>query len=181
VKPKLDDEDARLFREAVRDVRPLRTDRDAATPRKRPARARFARMERFAVLEESLHGELVSDPLVASGEELSFRRPGVAESVLRKLRRGEYRVSGELDLHGLTVTQAKQALRGFLSAAIVRHAGCVRIIHGKGLRSGHRGPVLKSVVSGVLRRTSAVVAFVSARPVDGGTGAVYVLLAPSRS
>jgi DNA-nicking Smr family endonuclease len=133
-------------------------------------------MERFAVLEESLHGELVGDPLVASGEELSFRRPGVAESVLRKLRRGEYRVGGELDLHGLTAVQAKQALRAFLAAAVARHAGCVRIIHGKGLRSGHRGPVLKSVVSGGLRRTAAVVAFVSARPVDGGTGAVYVLL-----
>jgi DNA-nicking Smr family endonuclease len=100
----------------------------------------------------------------------------VAESVLRKLRRGEYRVGGELDLHGLTAVQAKQALRAFLAAAVARHAGCVRIIHGKGLRSGHRGPVLKSVVSGVLRRTAAVVAFVSARPVDGGTGAVYVLL-----
>lgn len=181
MKPKLDDDDARLFREAVRDVKPLRTDRDAATPRKRPARARFTRMERFAVLDESLHGELDGDPMVASGEELSFRRPGVADSVVRRLRRGEYRVGGELDLHGLTVAQAKQALRGFLTAAIARHAGCVRIIHGKGLRSGNRGPVLKSVVSGVLRRTSAVVAFVSARPVDGGTGAVYVLLSPSRS
>jgi DNA-nicking Smr family endonuclease len=181
VKPKLDDEDVRLFREAVRDVKPLRTDRDVPTPRRRPARARFARLERFAVLDESLHGELVGDPLVASGEELSFRRPGVPENVLRKLRRGEYRVGGELDLHGLTVAQAKEALRGFLAAALARNAGCVRIIHGKGLRSGHRGPVLKSAVSGVLRRTSAVVAFVSARPVDGGTGAVYVLLAPSRS
>jgi DNA-nicking Smr family endonuclease len=177
VKPKLDDDDVALFREAVRDVKPLRTDREVARPRRRPARARFARMERFAVLEESLHGELAGDPLVASGEELSFRRPGVAESVLRKLRRGEYRVSGELDLHGLTVAQAKGVLREFLADALARRAGCVRIIHGKGLRSGHRGPVLKSVVSAVLKRTAAVVAFVSARPVDGGTGAVYVLLA----
>ena len=180
MKPKRDDDDAALFREAMRDVKPLRTDQDVAAPRRRAARARFARLERLAVLDESLHGEL-GDPLVASGEELSFRRPGVAENVLRKLRRGEYRVGGELDLHGLTVAQAKEALRGFLAAALARHAGCVRIIHGKGLRSGHRGPVLKSVVSGVLRRTSAVVAFVSARPVDGGTGAVYVLLAPSHS
>jgi DNA-nicking Smr family endonuclease len=176
VKPKLDDEDARLFREAVRDVKPLGTDRDVATPRKRPARARFARMERFAALEESLHGELGGEPLVASGEELSFRRPGVPESVLRRLRRGEFRVSGELDLHGLTVAQAKQALHAFLTGALARHAGCVRIIHGKGLRSGHHGPVLKNLVSEVLRRTAAVVAFVSARPADGGTGAVYVLL-----
>jgi DNA-nicking Smr family endonuclease len=176
VKPKLDDNDARLFREAVGDVKPLRHDRHTAAPRRRPPRARFARADRLAALDESLHGSL-DDPLVATGEELSFRRAGVPEAVLRKLRRGDYRVEGEIDLHGLTVAQAKQALREFLAAALVRHAGCVRIIHGKGLRSGQRGPVLKSLVSGVLRRTSAVVAYVSARPVDGGTGALYVLLA----
>lgn len=177
MKPKLDEDDPALFREAVSDVTPLRHDRHIANPRRRPARARFTRADRLAVLEESLHGEL-GDPMVASGDELSFRRPGVSEHVLRKLRRGEYRVAGEIDLHGLTVAEAKQALRAFLGAALARHAGCVRIIHGKGLRSGHRGPVLKSAVSGLLRKTLAVVAYVSARPVDGGTGALYVLLAP---
>ena len=97
--------------------------------------------------------------------------------MLRRLRRGEYRVDGELDLHGMTVAEAKQALRGFLAAALARHAGCVRIIHGKGLRSGHRG----AGAEGRRERCAcgeraAVVAFVSARPVDGGTGALYVLL-----
>jgi DNA-nicking Smr family endonuclease len=178
VKPKLDDEDAKLFREAVSDVRPLHGNHHPASPRRRPARARFARLERFASLEESLQ-ETPGEPLVESGEPLSFRRPGVADSVLRKLRRGEYRLSGELDLHGLTVAQGKQALGAFLAAALARHAGCVRIIHGKGLRSGQRGPALKNLVNGVLRRTSAVLAFVSARPEDGGTGAVWVLLARS--
>lgn len=176
MKTKLDEDDVRLFREAVRDVRPLQHEQPTSTPRRRPGRARFSRADRVAVLEESLNGAL-DDPMVASGDELSFRRPAIAEHVLRKLRRGEYRVEGEIDLHGLTVAQSKQALRQFLAAALVRHAGCVRIIHGKGLRSGHRGPVLKSAVSGLLRRTSAVVAYVSARPADGGTGALYVLLA----
>jgi len=170
-------EDVELFREAVGDVRPIRQDRHIPAPRRRAGHARFTRADRLAVLDESLHGPM-EEPAVASGESLAYRRPGVPESVLRKLRRGEYRVEGELDLHGLTVAEARQALRGFLVSALARHAGCVRIIHGKGLRSGHRGPVLKGVVSGVLRRTSAVVAYVSARPVDGGTGAVYVLLSP---
>lgn len=178
MKAKPDDDEGRLFREAVGEVKPLRHDRHASPSRKRPPRARFARADRLAVLDESLHGA-PDDPLIASGDELSFRRPGVAESVLRKLRRGEYRVAGELDLHGLTVEQSKQALREFLADALERRAGCVRIIHGKGLRSGHRGPVLKGMVGSVLRRMSAVVAFVSARPVDGGTGAVYVLLSRS--
>src|SRR5437588_427440 len=97
---------------------------------------------------------------------------------VRRLRGGEYRVEREIDLHGLTAAEAKQALREFLIEALERRVRCVRIVHGKGLRSGHRGPVLKSTVSGVLRRTGAVLAYVSARPVDGGTGAVYVLLSP---
>jgi DNA-nicking Smr family endonuclease len=175
VKPKPDENDSALFREAVSDVTPLQHDLHTARPRRRPVRARFSRADRLAVLDESLQGPL-GDPIVASGDELSYRRAGVAEIVLRRLRRGEYRLAGELDLHGMTVAQAKEAVRAFLAAALARHAGCVRIIHGKGLRSGHRGPVLKGAVSGVLRRTAAVVAFVSARPVDGGTGALYVLL-----
>jgi DNA-nicking Smr family endonuclease len=168
-------DDPELFRRTVGPVKPLQTDRAAPTPRRRPGRARFTRQDRLAVLEESLTAA-VDDPLTASGDELSYRRPGVPENVLRKLRRGDYRVQGELDLHGLTVAQAQSALRDFLADALDRDAGCVRIIHGKGLRSGHRGPVLKGAVSEVLRRTSAVLAYVSARPVDGGTGALLVLL-----
>jgi DNA-nicking Smr family endonuclease len=76
----------------------------------------------------------------------------------------------------MTVAEAKHALRMFLVSALESQVHCVRIIHGKGLRSGQRGPVLKNTVSALLRRTGAVLAFVSARPVDGGTGAVYVLL-----
>lgn len=180
MKPKLDENDATLFRKAMSDVKPLRHDQPVGTPRRRPGRARFARANRLAVLEDVPIGH-VSDDVIASGDELSFRRPGVPDGVLRKLRGGEYRIAGELDLHGLTVAQAKHALQAFLGAALARHARCVRIIHGKGLRSGHEGPVLKTFVSGVLKRTSAVVAYVSAKPADGGTGALYVLLAPSHS
>ncbi len=174
--PKPDDEERDLFRAAIRGVKPLTHDRHAPAPRRPPPRARFTRADQLAVLEESLHGRW-EDPSIAGGDELSYRRPGIQEVILRKLRRGQYRIDGEIDLHGLTVTEAKHALRGFLAAALARRLRCVRIIHGKGLRSGHRGPVLKSAVSGVLGRTSAVAAYVSARPVDGGTGALYVLLA----
>lgn len=176
--PTSDDEDLRVFRDAVRDVKPLEHETALADrPRPRP-QARFSRADRQAVLMESLTADL-ADPSVGSGDELIFQRPGVQDSVVRKLRRGHYRVQAELDLHGLTVAEAKQALREFLADAVVHHARCVRIIHGKGLRSGHRGPVLKGAVSGVLRRMGVVLAYVSARQVDGGTGAVYVLLSPS--
>ncbi|MGH8317667.1 MAG: Smr/MutS family protein [Steroidobacteraceae bacterium] len=172
-------DDERLFREAVRDVKPLgRADQgtEHALKRKRPRpTARFTRADRLAVLEESLSDE-VFDPALAGGEELVFHRARIQASVLRKLRRGDYHVQGEIDLHGLSVGEAKQALRGFLALALMRQWRCVRIIHGKGLRSGHRGPVLKGMVGAMLRKIGPVLAYVSARQVDGGTGAVYVLL-----
>ncbi len=96
--------------------------------------------------------------------------------MLRKLRRGDYRVQGEIDLHGLTVAEASRRCASFWRQALQRQWRCVRIIHGKGLRSGHRGPVLKGMVGTLLRKSGPVLAFVSARQVDGGTGAVYVLL-----
>lgn len=175
MKRRVDPEDAELFRRTVGEVKPLAHDRHEQRPRRPPPRARFAREDRLAVLEESLYGD-AGDPLIAAGDELVFRRPGVQDSVLRKLRRGQYRVQGEIDLHGLTVLEAKQALREFVAHAVADGARCIRVVHGKGLRSGHRGPVVKNAANSVLRRTGAVVAFVSARQVDGGTGALYVLL-----
>jgi DNA-nicking Smr family endonuclease len=176
VNPKLNEDDAHLFREAVRDVKPLTHDAPAPETPRPPPRARFTRADRRAVLQESLETD-VGDPELASGEELVFARDGVQSGVLRKLRRGHYRVQAEIDLHGLTVPEAKEELRAFLAHALERHIRCVRIVHGKGLRSGHRGPVLKGAVSSVLRRVGPVLAYVSARQVDGGTGALYVLLA----
>jgi DNA-nicking Smr family endonuclease len=177
VNPKLDDNDADLFREAVRDVKPLAYDAPVVEPAARPRPvARFTRADRYAVLQESLYAD-VSDPELASGEELVFAREGIQKMVLRKLRRGQYQVQAEIDLHGLTVAEAKEAVRMFLANALQRRFRCVRIIHGKGLRSGHKGPVLKSAISGVLQRIGPVLAYVSARQVDGGTGALYVLLA----
>ncbi|MFZ0498101.1 MAG: Smr/MutS family protein [Steroidobacteraceae bacterium] len=173
-------DERRLFREAVRDVKPLGGAAPAAEPpsgrrrRPRPA-AKFSRADRLAVLQESLRDD-PTDPALAGGDELVFHRAGIQPSVLRKLRRGDYRVQGEIDLHGLNVTEAKQALREFLAQALMRQWRCVRIIHGKGLRSGHRGPVLKGMVGATLRKIGPVLAYVSARQVDGGTGAVYVLL-----
>ena len=176
MKPKPDEDDIALFREATRGVKPLaRPARVAGDPPKPRARARFARADRQRVLEEILHGSAGEPELVAADPTL-FARPGVPATTLRKLRRGQYRVQAELDLHGLTQAQAKAQLREFLNAAWQRDARCLRIVHGKGLRSGPNGPVLRALVNSVLRRTASVLAFASARQVDGGTGAVYVLL-----
>jgi DNA-nicking Smr family endonuclease len=168
--------DAELFRAAVRDVVPLKRARRHTAPRpKPPPRARFTRADEALVLAESLRlspGELA----VETGDELSYRRAGASDKLMRQLRRGAFRVDRELDLHGLNLSAAHAALSDFLGASLALHARCVRIIHGKGRRSGPRGPVLKDMVSKVLRKTNAVIAFASARPMDGGTGALYVLL-----
>ena len=124
--------------------------------------------------------EWLDDYEAASGESLSYRHDGVQITTLRKLRRGQYRLEAELDLHGQTVAMAKQSLTAFLADCAERGHKCVRIIHGKGNRSGQRGPVLKASVDYWLRQRQNVLAFCSARPVDGGTGALMVLLRSKR-
>lgn len=177
------DIDSELFRDAMRDVKPLapraRT-RAPVSTRKPPARARFTAADRALVLVESLQG-LGPGEVMDTGDEISFRRAGIQDRVMRKLKRGEYRVEEICDLHGLRVDEAKAALRLFLAESLAHQLTCVRIIHGKGKGSGNRGPVLKNAVNMILRKTAPVLAFSSARRVDGGTGAVNVLLsAPNR-
>jgi DNA-nicking Smr family endonuclease len=170
------DNDADSFREAMRDVRRLRNAPTRAVDApKPPARARFTRADQIEVLKESLLPP-TDEAELATGDELSFRRPHIPEAVLLKLRRGHFAVDAEIDLHGMTGTEAKAALREFIAEAVNRRMSCVRIIHGKGRRSGPRGPVLKNVVNQWLQRIDYIQAFGSARQVDGGSGAVYVLL-----
>ncbi len=170
-----DEDEKQLFREAVRDVRPLRHSRPIQQRPRLPARAALRRADEARVLAESLDLD-AADLEVETGEELNFRRDGMPESVMRRLRRGQYACRDELDLHGMTRDQARLALLGFLADAGRRGLRCVRIVHGKGRGSGGRGPVLKAAINRWLRRHDAVGAFCSARRPDGGTGAVYVLL-----
>jgi DNA-nicking Smr family endonuclease len=171
----VDDEDGKLFRTAMRDVKRLRPRRSAIVAPKPPPQARFTRADEQQVLRESLLPP-ADEAAIATGEELSFRRPHITEAILLKLRRGHYVVDAEIDLHGLNAAEAKIVLRDFIAEATLRRFSCVRIVHGKGKRSGARGPVLKQLVNHWLQRMDAVQAFGSARAVDGGNGAVYVLL-----
>jgi DNA-nicking Smr family endonuclease len=166
-----------LFRQHMRDVKRLRavpSHPKRAKP-KPPPRAHFTRADQLDVLRESLTAP-VDEATLSTGDELQFRRSHVPEAVLTKLRRGQFAVDAEIDLHGLTAVEARGALREFIAEALARRLTCVRVIHGKGRRSGPRGPVLKNVVSQWLQRIEPVLAFGSARAVDGGSGALYVLL-----
>jgi DNA-nicking Smr family endonuclease len=169
-------DDDEIFRLCVRDVRPLPERATPPAPPKPAAVATFTRAERSAVLRETLAAP--EEPgMLESGDALAFARGGTSRAALRRLRRGQYAVQAEIDLHGLGRQAAHAALRAFIAESTERGLSCVRVIHGKGRRSGPRGPVIKHVVDHWLRRMQSVAAFASARPVDGGTGAVYVLLA----
>lgn len=178
--------DANAFRAAVRDVKPLLQTPPAAGLEKFKARVRIrkaaapARDDLDAAMPLlgglAAHESAPMDDTVTGEGTLAFHRAGVRLQVMRRLRRGLYPVEDELDLHGLTQTAARDRLADFLERSRDGGRRCVRIVHGKGYRSGVRGPVLKTAVNLWLRRHSDVLAFVSARAIDGGAGALYVLL-----
>lgn len=168
-------QERRLFRATIGPVQTLPENRQRQQPVRPPPSPRPRQTEADA---EAVMQELLDTPPVdvETGDSLSWRRNGVQLSVLRKLRRGHYRCQAELDLHGLFVATARRQLAEFLRHAQRHDYRCVRIVHGKGLRSGQRGPVLKPKINGWLRRRDEVMAFCSTPQHDGGTGAVYVLL-----
>lgn len=169
------DDDRALFRDSVRGVARLRHDRRPPQRKRVRPIPRKTREDESRVLEEMLAPKYDGTE-VETGDELLFSRPGLQHGLLRRLRRGYYVTRAELDLHGMTAAEAQAALGGFLARCQARDLRCVRIIHGKGLSSPGRKPVLKSRVNAWLQRSDAVLAFCSAPPRDGGTGAVYVLL-----
>ncbi len=110
------------------------------------------------------------------GDEILYLKPGQPARLLKQLRRGHFSVRAEIDLHQMTVAVAREAIKGFLAETKAHDELCVRIVHGKGLRSAARGPVVKRMTEQLLRRRDDVLAFASALPAQGGTGAVLVLL-----
>lgn len=171
--PPISPDDASLFREAIGDVRRIVAPPAPPAPARPPPRPRRLEFDEAEALRESqrLTGEPPPD-----GEELvAYRRPEVSERTLKRLKRGEYSVQDELDLHTLRATDAEGALRRFLLEARSGDLHCLRIIHGKGLRS-EGAPVLKQLVDRMLRQRGDVLAFASAPAGQGGAGAVLVLL-----
>jgi len=167
----LSDEDSRLFRETVGAVSPLLNDRVM------PERKLLKPYPRRRMHEADWSDTTPSDiPLLATGDVMSFMASGIQKRVLRHLRAGKFGVDVELDLHGLTVDEAKRRLGGFLQTCVADGCRCVHLIHGKGYRSEGDYPILKNRINLWLRQHPDVLAFCTARPMEGGTGAVYVLL-----
>ena len=180
--PSVIDADARaLFRAAVADACPLPPlDRVQLAPPPPPALPLQSQRDEREALAASLSDDIDVERLLETDAELSFRRPGIGPEVLRRLRRGQWVVQDELDLHGMRRDQARDALLGFIQHAQARDRRCLRVIHGKGLSSPGREPVLKHKVRGWLVQIDAVLAFCQAGPRDGGAGALLVLLRARR-
>jgi DNA-nicking Smr family endonuclease len=131
------------------------------------------------VLLEAISDEFDASTLLEVDDAMSFRRPGIGIDVARKLRRGHWSIQSEIDLHGLRREDAREALASFLREAVRQGLRCVRVVHGKGLGSPGKTPVLKGKVHGWLVQKAEVLAFVQARADEGGAGAVVVLLKPT--
>jgi DNA-nicking Smr family endonuclease len=168
-----------LFSRAVGPITRLH-ERNLALPRRPlpPPLPVQHQLDEQRALQESISDDFDVGTLLDTDDQLSFRRPGIGVEVTRRLRAGHWSIQRQLDLHGLRVDEAREALGQFIRNAHKQGLRCVRVVHGKGLGSPGKSPVLKGRVQRWLVQKHEVLAFVQARPVDGGAGALLVLLQP---
>ncbi|MFQ3333656.1 MAG: DNA-nicking Smr family endonuclease [Woeseiaceae bacterium] len=180
--PKITRDEIDLFRNTLNNTKPIKSQKSQKNPpfrKKLTAKASFTKKDNQNVLTESLNVDIDLQE-ENNSDILRFHRSNITPKIMKKLSRGTFSVQSELDLHGMTSNEASLVLKLFISESVQDGLTCVRVIHGKGLGSGPRGPVIKQQVNRLLRRWDQVLAFISARQVDGGTGAVYVLLKKSQ-
>jgi len=171
------EDEVALFREAVRDTTPIRQAPRVSRGSKAPPPVPIqSLLDGHDAVAESLDGPLTWEQSLETGEEASFLRAGLGPDVLRKLRRGHWVVQDVVDLHGLNRQEARLLLAEFLGASLKRGLRCVRLIHGKGLRSPGKEPILKGKVQLWLAKRDEVLAFCQAPGNQGGSGALLVLL-----
>lgn len=170
-----------LFARAVGKVAPIANQERVWSPTRPSPRPLQQDLDDEAVMQESMSDEFDITTLLDADDQLSFRRPGIGTDVTRKLRKGEWSIQGQIDLHGLRSDEARNAMGQFIRDAKRMGWRCVRVVHGKGLGSPGKEPVLKSKVQRWLVQKNEVLAFVQAKPSDGGGGALLVLLGPSQS
>ena len=166
-----------LFQRAVGPVKPLPSrPRVELNSTPAPPKAFQQKLDDDRVLHESLSDDFDVSTLLDTDDELSYRRSGIGTDVTQRLRKGHWSLQGQIDLHGLRSDEAREALGQFIRDAYKRGWRCVRVVHGKGLGSPGKTPVLKSKVQRWLVQKNEVLAFVQAKASEGGAGALVVLL-----
>ncbi len=170
-----------LFQAAVGKVKRL-PDRGLANLAPKPPAPipKQQQLDEQAAYQEAISDEVDITTLLDTDDQLSFRRPGVGPDVVQKLRKGKWSIQRQIDLHGLRTDEARETLTAFIRDAHKQGIRCVRVVHGKGLGSPGKAPVLKEKVHRWLVQKAEVVAFVQAQPAQGGAGALVVLLQPVR-
>ncbi len=170
------DQDTDLFHKEMVGVKRLNYENKvpASTPITQNSSTTYSKKEPGKVADTI--SDIFESENIEIGDELFFFRPGVQRSLMRKLRRGQLDVGAELDLHGMSTKEARQSLLSLLYECQQLGIRCIRIVHGKGKSSKNRQPILKNKINHWLPQLDDVLAFCSARPEDGGVGAVYVLL-----
>ncbi len=165
------------FQDAMQGVTPLAPHGRAQRPSTaHPPHPKQRHLDEAAVLQASVSDEIDVESLLDTDDALSYTAAGIGPDVLRRLRRGEWSIQAQIDLHGHRVDEAREALMAFLKSALKRGQRCVRVVHGKGLGSLGKTPVLKNKVRAWLVQREEVIAFCQARPAEGGSGALIVLL-----
>jgi DNA-nicking Smr family endonuclease len=169
-------DDVSLFRDAVKDVKPFTAPpKDDYKLKPKPIPLQFIRDEQQALVD-SLSDHYIPAHEIETGEELLYLRDGHSPDILSKLRRGHWVIQAKIDLHGLISDEARAYVSSFISDCKKRGIRCVRIVHGKGLGSRNREPILKNKLRGWLMQKDEVIAYAEAKKQDGGSGAVIVLL-----
>jgi DNA-nicking Smr family endonuclease len=169
-------DDITIFRDAVKDVTPFAAPPEISFKLKpKPIPLQFIRDEQQALVD-SLSDHYIPAHEIETGEELLYLRDGHSPDILRKLRRGHWVIQAKIDLHGLVRDEARLYVSTFISDCKKRGIRCVRIVHGKGLGSRNREPILKHKLRGWLMQKDEVIAYAEAKKQDGGSGAVIVLL-----
>lgn len=168
-------QDIELFRQVIGEVDKIEHDgAELPTPKPSPV------PNQTIISEQNSLKQMANNPFdipdIEIGDELYFRRSGVQQQIMRKLRRGQFAIESELDLHGMTVSVAKKELKDFLVYCQSTNRRCIRIIHGKGHGSVDKIPVLKNKLNKWLQNFDSILAFCSAPTHDGGTGAIYALI-----
>lgn len=172
-----DDPEQAAFLRAMAGVAPLPDKNLAAVAKPVPApRPRQSQADHEATLHDSLHAPIDLQDRLEGGDEPAYLRAGLANTVLRDLRRGRWVIQDEIDLHGLNREQARELISAFLHACLHQGKRCVRIVHGKGHGSPQKLSILRQLVRGWLAQRQEVLAFCQAKPPDGGEGALLVLL-----
>lgn len=178
------EQERHLFTHSVGPVTPLKSSHQALrrlTKSPQPVPWPFQReKDEAAVMTDALSDEMDVESLLETDEYLSFRRTDIGPDVVKRLRKGIWAIEAQLDLHGLRSDEAREAVNQFFRSVVQKRLRCVRVVHGKGHGSPGRMPILKDKVKRWLVQKEEVIAFVQARAIDGGNGALVVLLQPCR-